>query len=60
MICGHIHHPAARDIGGVHYVNCGDWVESCTVVVEKPDGQIEILWTPSQDLSAVTQRARAA
>ena len=37
VICGHIHHPAIRDIGGVHYVNCGDWVESCTVVVENAE-----------------------
>jgi hypothetical protein len=45
----------------VRYVNCGDWVESCTVVVEKPNGEIEILWTrSSQDRAPAIQRARAA
>jgi UDP-2,3-diacylglucosamine pyrophosphatase LpxH len=60
VICGHIHHPASRDIGGVHYVNCGDWIESCTVVVETLNGGLEILWTPPQELAPVSQRARAA
>jgi len=43
IICGHIHHCASRDIEGVHYVNTGDWVESCTAVVEHHDGQLELL-----------------
>ena len=61
VVCGHIHHPASRDIGGVRYVNCGDWVESCTVAVERPSGEIEILWTKSrQDLAPAIQRSRAA
>ncbi len=30
VICGHIHHAAIHDDFGVRYVNCGDWVESCT------------------------------
>jgi UDP-2,3-diacylglucosamine pyrophosphatase LpxH len=46
VICGHIHHAAMRDIGGLRYINCGDWVESCTAVVEHPDGRFEIVsWT---------------
>ena len=43
VICGHIHHAAIADIGGIHYVNTGDWVESCTAVVENFDGSLEIL-----------------
>jgi len=43
VICGHIHHAAMRDIGGLCYINCGDWVESCTAVVEHPDGRFEIV-----------------
>jgi UDP-2,3-diacylglucosamine pyrophosphatase LpxH len=43
VICGHIHHAAIRDIGAVRYINCGDWVESCSAVVEHPDGQFEII-----------------
>jgi hypothetical protein len=48
VICGHIHHAAIRDIGAVRYINCGDWVESCTAVVEHFDGRFEIIrWTRS-------------
>src|SRR5581483_4048323 len=43
VICGHIHHAALREIDGVTYVNTGDFVESCTVAVEREDGGIEIL-----------------
>ncbi len=43
VICGHIHHAAMRAFGGVRYINCGDWVESCSAVVEHPDGRFEIL-----------------
>jgi UDP-2,3-diacylglucosamine pyrophosphatase LpxH len=43
VICGHIHHAAIRDIEGVTYVNTGDFVESCTLVVEHLDGRLEIL-----------------
>jgi len=47
VICGHIHHAAIRD-GEVRYVNCGDWVESCTAVVEHHDGRLEIInWVAS-------------
>ena len=43
LICGHIHHANARDIDGVHYLNCGDWVESCTAIGERHDGTFEII-----------------
>jgi UDP-2,3-diacylglucosamine pyrophosphatase LpxH len=46
MICGHIHYAAIRDENGIRYMNCGDWVESCTALVEHGDGGFEILtWT---------------
>ena len=32
-----------REIAGVLYINDGDWVESCTAVVEHHDGRMEIL-----------------
>jgi UDP-2,3-diacylglucosamine pyrophosphatase LpxH len=45
VICGHIHHAAIRD-GEVRYINCGDWVESCTAVAEHVDGRFAIItWT---------------
>ena len=43
VVCGHIHHAEIRDIGGVLYCNDGDWVESCTALVEHFDGRLEIL-----------------
>ena len=43
VICGHIHKAEIRDIGGVHYINDGDWVESCTAAIEHHDGRMEIV-----------------
>jgi UDP-2,3-diacylglucosamine pyrophosphatase LpxH len=43
VICGHIHHAIIRQRNGLTYVNCGDWVESCTAVVEHFDGRLEII-----------------
>jgi UDP-2,3-diacylglucosamine pyrophosphatase LpxH len=46
VICGHIHHAAVHDDFGIRYINCGDWVESCTAVGEHEDGSFEIItWT---------------
>lgn len=44
VICGHIHHPSDRMIDGIHYLNCGDWVESCTVIAELPSGKLQVLY----------------
>lgn len=44
IICGHIHHAADRDIDGVHYLNTGDWVESCTALVEDYDGTLRLVY----------------
>ena len=43
VICGHIHHPVIRDLEGVTYVNTGDFVESCSFVVEHHDGRLEVM-----------------
>jgi UDP-2,3-diacylglucosamine pyrophosphatase LpxH len=43
IICGHIHHPSLRYIDDILYLNCGDWVESCTAIVEHYDGKFEII-----------------
>lgn len=43
VVCGHIHHAEIRDIGGVTYLNCGDWVESCTALAEDMNGKISII-----------------
>jgi len=43
VICGHIHTPADKMIGEVHYLNSGDWVESLTAIVEHHDGRFELI-----------------
>lgn len=43
IICGHIHKAEQRVIDGIEYLNCGDWVESCTAIIEKYDGEFEII-----------------
>jgi UDP-2,3-diacylglucosamine pyrophosphatase LpxH len=43
IICGHIHHASDRTFHGIHYLNCGDWVESCTAVVETKDGNLSVV-----------------
>jgi len=71
VICGHIHHAADRMIGGVHYLNCGDWVESCTAIVETQAGEMRLVrWgvpgigaqrDPAADVSEpVTEPVKAA
>jgi len=43
VLCGHIHSAAIREFGRVAYYNCGDWVESCTALVEGDDGMISLI-----------------
>ena len=43
VICGHIHSPANKMIGDIHYLNSGDWVESLTALVENYDNEWEII-----------------
>ena len=43
VVCGHIHKAEIRSIGEVLYCNSGDWVESCTALVEHEDGQLEVV-----------------
>jgi UDP-2,3-diacylglucosamine pyrophosphatase LpxH len=46
VVCGHIHKAELREQDGILYGNTGDWVESCTALVEHFDGRLEILtWT---------------
>ena len=42
VVCGHIHHAEMKTINGIKYYNCGDWVESCTAIIENESGDIEI------------------
>ncbi|MDF9393369.1 MULTISPECIES: UDP-2,3-diacylglucosamine diphosphatase [Methylococcus] len=43
VVCGHIHHAALREIDGLTYANCGDWVESCTALVETAAGELKVV-----------------
>ena len=47
VLCGHIHSAAIRQFGGVTYYNCGDWVESCTALVEQQNGALELVSYPA-------------
>lgn len=60
VVCGHIHWAALKDMDGLVYANCGDWVDSCTAIVEHEDGRLEMIdWAhhsrtypaPAQSLS---------
>ena len=59
VICGHIHHAVIQDLDGVRYMNTGDWVESCTALVEHEDGRFELIrW--SEELARVHALETAA
>lgn len=53
VICGHVHTAEFKDIDGVTYCNDGDWVESCTALVEHFDGRLEIINWATIDHDAV-------
>jgi UDP-2,3-diacylglucosamine pyrophosphatase LpxH len=58
VVCGHIHRAEIRQIGSVLYCNDGDWVESCTALVEHRDGRLEILdWAQLRKLSMLETSA---
>jgi len=46
VVCGHIHRAEMRDINGILYCNDGDWVESCTSLVEDMNGQLRLIDWP--------------
>ena len=59
VICGHIHHAALRDEGSLRYVNSGDWVESCTGIIEHYDGRFELIrWAEIQKEEAIPKKRK--
>jgi len=46
VVCGHIHRAEMREINGVLYCNDGDWVESCSALVEDLNGQLRLIDWP--------------
>lgn len=59
IICGHIHSATIREADGVSYVNCGDWVDSCTAIVEHLDGQLELIAWDSRERITVESAIEA-
>ena len=43
VMCGHIHSAAIHQFGKVTYYNCGDWVETCSALIERENGAIELV-----------------
>jgi UDP-2,3-diacylglucosamine pyrophosphatase LpxH len=49
-VCGHIHRPEIKELNGVLYCNDGDWIESCTALVEDETGDLSILnWAEERE-----------
>jgi UDP-2,3-diacylglucosamine pyrophosphatase LpxH len=58
VICGHIHSAEIRPMEGVLYCNDGDWVESCTALIELESGELQIVdWAASRRLPQVRAAA---
>ena len=56
VICGHIHRAEISEIDGITYCNDGDWVESCTTLVEDFQGRLSLLrWTETVEVLVGSQ-----
>lgn len=55
IVCGHIHHAAINDMDGLAYCNCGDWVESCTALVEDSQGGLAIVRWADESAHLLTE-----
>jgi UDP-2,3-diacylglucosamine pyrophosphatase LpxH len=61
IVCGHIHRAEIVERDGLVYCNDGDWVESCTALVERLSGELElIIWRPNAAAAALTPPIRDA
>ncbi|MGB0129427.1 MAG: UDP-2,3-diacylglucosamine diphosphatase [Rhodocyclaceae bacterium] len=60
IVCGHIHSAAMREAHGLIYANCGDWVDSCTAVVETPTGALRLIhWRGQEEQQPTRTPAQA-
>ena len=61
VVCGHVHHATDKSVGGVRYLNCGDWVDSCTALAEDETGKMHLLRCsePSNVVELASARERA-
>jgi len=60
VVCGHIHSACLRESDGLLYINCGDWVDSCTGIVEHLDGRLELVEWRQAGTNVVPIRAMGA
>lgn len=60
VVCGHIHQARMKTVDGILYLNDGDWVESCTALVEHLDGRLELMHWPDPLLRADAKAAAPA
>jgi hypothetical protein len=58
VICGHIHAATIKQIEGITYINCGDWVDSCTAILEHDDGRMELIEWGARRLEAEAAQVR--
>jgi UDP-2,3-diacylglucosamine pyrophosphatase LpxH len=59
VMCGHIHQPTIRRLGGIEYYNTGDWVESCSAIIETMDGAFELIhWRSEPDTQEPAPQAQ--
>ena len=59
VICGHIHHPAIREIDGISYMNSGDWVETLSALVEDFEGNWNLVCYNAQDFEEKPNEQKA-
>lgn len=60
VVCGHIHSAVIRrGDDGFLYINCGDWVDSCTAIIEHMDGRLELIEWRHQGASGVETESSA-
>ncbi len=57
IVCGHIHRANLRQIDGTLYCNTGDWVESCSALVERSNGELQLMRWPHG--AQITHRSEA-
>ena len=59
VVCGHIHRANLRHIDSTLYCNTGDWVESCSALIEAPGGELQLLRWPHAAAAAAARRTAA-
>ena len=57
VICGHIHAATIKEVHGISYINCGDWVDSCTAILEHHDGTMELIEWGVGEPAAAAERS---